>query len=115
MQLTQSATNQSGVPGICCTKLMGLLSIVMDVQLSKYRSQALWRQQRPNSVNDLPMKPKRVRPSSLPVESVIQLSPHRSHGKRIVVIANVLTKLLPIMLLRMQELVELNERMLKRR
>ena len=93
---------QSGVPGIYCTMLMGLQSIVMDVKLGKNRSMALWRQQRPSSVNELAMKPKRVGTSSLPVKSVIQLSTHRSHGKRIVVVANVLTKLLPRKFLRVQ-------------
>ena len=89
---------------------MGLLSIVIDVQLGKNRSLAFWRQQRANSVNDLTMKPKRIGTTTLPIERVIQLSPHRSHGQRIVVVANVLAKLLCRRFLRSEEPVELNGR-----
>ena len=74
MQLTQSARVQSGIEGICSTILMGLLSIVIDVQLGKNRSLAFWRQQRANSVNDLTIKPKRIGTTTLPIERVIQLS-----------------------------------------
>ena len=104
LQFTQSARVQSGVPDNSCMMFMGLLSTIIDVELRIDRGLDLWRHKRTNSVNELSMQPKRVRPSTLLVERVIQLSPHISHGKGIVVVANVLAKLLAKRLLRVQEL-----------
>ena len=61
------------------------------------------------------MKPERIGTTTLPVERVIQLSPYRSHGQRIVVVVNVLAELLCRRFLGSEEAVKLNGRVLNRR
>jgi hypothetical protein len=99
---------------MCSAKIMSLLSIVMNVELGKDSSLRVWRQKGTNSVDELSMKPERIR-SSTSVESVIQLATNRSHGKCIVVVANVLAKLLASIFSGSEELEELKRRALDRR
>jgi hypothetical protein len=94
---------------MCSTKIMSLLSIIMNVELGKDSSLRVWRQKGTNSVDELSMKPERIR-SSTSVESVIQLATNRSHGKCIVVVVNALAKLLASIFLGSEELEELKRR-----
>ena len=65
-------------------------------------------------MNELAMKLKSVRPSTMSIEGVIKLPSHQSHCQSTVVVVNVIMKGLFIIILRSQVFIQLRRWRLKR-